>query len=91
MSAEFGVEHAFGRVEAKLDAIANQVGGHGETLAKHDVRIGQTEADIRGIKAGLVGEQGHQRNGRQMLMASLASAGAGSFLTWLITALTTHH
>jgi hypothetical protein len=92
MSAEFGgVEHAFGRVEAKLDTIDAKIGGHAETLAKHDVRIGQNEADIRGIKAELAGEQGHKRNGRQMVAASLASAAGGGVITWLITALSTHH
>lgn len=86
----FGLEHAFGRVEGKLDSIDSKLDRHGEKLAEHGARLDRVEEDVKEIKATGVQAQRHGMTGRQLMTVAVGGAVTSGLVALLVQLFTTH-
>lgn len=69
-----GTAHAFGRVEGKLDRLADRLDGIGQKVAEHGVRLDHVEDDVEELKNHRTADQRQGVSFRAALTASLITA-----------------
>lgn len=83
--------HMIGRLDAKVDRIADRIEVHGEKIAKLEVRVDRHDEDLTEVRATEKVDQQHGITGRQMIAAAVVTVLGGGLMTLVITLLTAHH
>ena len=81
-----GTAHAFGRVEGKLDRVADRLDAVGQKVAEHGVRLDHVEGQVGELKSARTADQRHGITVRGSILVGLTTVVASGLVTTLVNA-----
>jgi hypothetical protein len=83
-----GTAHAFGRVEGKLDRVADRIDGLAQKVAEHGVRLTHVEGQVGELKSAATADQRHGITVRGSILVGLTTVVASGAVTSLVNLFT---